>query len=202
MDALMRRRFMMLGESVPPTPPAPTLIYSLEEPVSSEFDTNVKLFDTPKSFTILCDATWNNNSSGSWKNAVLGISTSNYFRFGTIGNGKDYQNGELYATANRYSAIIMNTTSTGVMCSSCYSRSDSSTRRRFGIRYNHTTRTIECFVSSTSDTTGHWYTLSSDITGNATLKLLLNSMTGTVHALEVYSGVVDVSVIKSFIGGN
>lgn len=195
---------MVGGEIAPaPEPPGPTgLIYELDSPTSeANYDTNVLLFDTPKSFTILCSATFNNYSWTAHTEGVFGIGTGKYFRFGAIGSGKDYTDGEASATANRYSAIIMNPGGSGSDCASIFSRSNSSINRRFAIRYNHRNRKIEG-ISLSSGTTAKWWTLSADVSSSSTLKLLIGNASGTINEFKVYSGCLTDTEIGTFIAGN
>lgn len=180
----------------------PQPIFKLSEPTTTKnYDTNVLLFDTPKSFTILCDATFNNYPWTARTQGVFGISTGNYFRFGSIANGYDYEENVRIATANRYSAIIMNNTSSGKMCMSLFARSNSSTRRKFAIRYDYITRKIEAF-NSTSGTTKKWYIVPGDLLSQDTLKLLIGNASGTINAFEVYNSVLDIQYINDFLSGN
>ena len=196
---------MMSGGEIAPAPEPPippSLLFELSEATTqADYDTNIKLFDEPKSFTILGTATFNNYNWTSWTQGIFGISTGNYFRYGSIQSGKDMIDGELSATANRYTAIIMNYTSTGKYCSSLASRENTSKKRKFGIRYNHRTRKIECF-NTTSGTTSHWWTLGGDLSSNSTLKLLIGSATGTVNVFKIYSGLLSDADIVQFINDN
>ena len=183
------------GQSIP-------LWFELESATTEQgYDTGVKLFDTPKSFTILCDATYNNYSWTAWTQGVFGISTGKYFRFGSINQGYDYEKDAQIATANRYSAMIMNNTSSGKMCMSIIARSNASARRRFGIRYDHTTRKIEAYLG-TSGTTNEWYTVPGDLTSNNTLKLLIGNASGTINRFKIYGGLLSVNEIVAFNSGS
>ena len=178
------------------------LWFELESATTTQsYDTGIKLFDEPKSFTILCDATFNNYSWTAWTQGVFGISTGKYFRFGSINQGYDYEKDIQIATANRYSAMIMNNTSSGKMCASIIARSNSSTRRKFGVRYNHTTRKIECY-QGTSGTTNEWYTVPGDLSSNNTLKLLIGNATGTINRFKIYGGLLSIDDIVTFNSGS
>ena len=197
MDRLMRRRIIMLGEMEPPVPVE--CIYRLQEAVTeANYDTEVQLFDEPKSFTILCRATFNNYNWTDFTQGVFGIATNSYFRFGAIGQGQEYVNNAVSATGNRYGALIMNTTSSGKKCAAIISRTNSSATRRFAIRYNHKTRKIEA-ISSTTGTTSHYYILPSDLISTATLKLLIGGAEGTVRELEVWNGCLRNEEIADYI---
>ena len=191
------------GEIAPaPEPPGPTeLIYELDNPTSeANYDTEVLLFDEPKSFTILCSATFNNYDWTAYTQGVFGTGTGKYFRYGSIQNGKDYSNGEVAATANRYSAIIMNPGGTGSACSSMASREDISKTRRFAIRYNHRNRKIEGITSS-NGTTSKWWIVSGDVSSSNTLKLLVGNASGTINEFKVYLGCLTDTEIGTFIAG-
>lgn len=202
MDALLRRRAMIAaGGSVPPTPPTPpSLIYSIDSSVTTQnYDTGVKLFDTPKSFTILCVATFNNyNWNTNRTEGLYGISTGKYFRVGAIANSDEYTSGEKTATGNRYTSVIMNDTSSGVRCTSIGSRVNGNQTLRFAVTYDHTTRKI---YGQSSDVKTHWYIVPGDVSSNNTLKLLIGGAAGTISTLEIYNGVLDGTTIDNFIAG-
>ena len=87
-----------------------TPIYSIESSVTTQnYDTGVKLFDEPKSFTILCVATFNNYnwSATTSVQSILGISTDNYFRVGKIYQGVNYNNNISTGTDNWYFAVAI-----------------------------------------------------------------------------------------------
>ena len=198
---------MMAGGEItpapgPPDPPEPAeLIYELESPTTeADYDTEVSLFDEPKSFTILCSATFKNYNWTDWTQGVFGTGKGKYFRYGSIQNGNDYSEGAVAATANRYSAIIMNPGGSGSACSSMHSRDNSTKTRRFAIRYNHRTRKIEGITSS-SGTTTRWWILSSDVSSNNTIKLLVGGATGTINEFKIYSGCLTDTEIGTFIAG-
>ena len=181
---------------------SPVPVFRLnEETTTQNYDTDIKLFDTPKSFTILCDATYNNNSWTAWTQGVFGISTGLYFRFGSINQGQDYRNDALNTTANRYSAIIMNNTSSGKRCASVFARSNSLTRRKFAITYDHTTRKISAINSSTGVVGSLWWTVPDDLINENTLKLLIGNASGTIHAFEIYTEILSATAIGAFISG-
>lgn len=181
---------------------SPVPVFRLnEETTTQNYDTGIKLFDTPKSFTILCDAKFNNYSWTAWTQGVFGIATDRYFRFGSINNGNDYRNDALNSTANRYSAIIMNNTSSAKRCSSVFSRSNSSTRRKFAITYDHTTRKISAITSATGIVGQNWWTVPGDLISENSLKLLIGNAAGTIYAFEIYTEILSANKIGAFISG-
>ena len=176
-----------------PTPPSPMPepVYELPEAISQQnYNTEVVLFDTPKSFTIFLDATWNQYgwNSGQQHQSIFGIGTaaSNYFRFGRIQQGNDYQYGELVATDNRYCAIVMNDTSSAKNCSSVFARgTDTDERRQVVVRYDHTTRVVK--VDEPSGSQAHYYTVSGALTSSLSLYLFTGGASGTMHDLKIYA---------------
>lgn len=198
MDALLRRR-AMIAAGVSPTPPtpSPSLIFSLSGDVTTaNYDTEVQLFDEPKSFTILFEASFNNYS---WTSAqgMMGVGSDNYFRYGSIRDGKDYKSGEVIATANRYTAIIMNTSASGKNCASLDSRQNAVVTRKVAIRYDHTTRLVKAFVSH--DMENRWWVIDGDVTTSDTLKLLVGNASGTVMVCDIYDGLLTDTQIETFI---
>ena len=189
------------GGGEPPTPPTPpSLLYSLASPTTTKnYDTGVKLFDTPKSFTILCVATFNNYNWTNRTEGVYGISTGSDFRVGSIASGEEYIDGEASTTGNRYTAVIMNNTSGTKKCVSILSRLNSSQTIRVAVTYNSATRKL--FAERETSNKTHWYIMPGDLTSNATLKLLIGGASGTVSMLEIYNGVLDETTIDNFIAG-
>ena len=174
-----------------------TPIYSIESPVTTQnYDTGVKLFDTPKSFTILCVATFNNYG---WTitEGIYGISTDAYFRVGAIQSADEYTSGEKTATGNRYASLIMNNTSGGVRCTSIGSRVNGNQTMRLAVTYDHTTRKI---YGQVSDNKTHWYIVPGDLSSEDTLKLLVGGASGSISTLEIYDEVLDWMTIDNFIG--
>ena len=179
-------------------------IYELASPTAvQEYDTGIKLFDTPKSFTILCRAKFNNYywNNSNWTAGIFGISTGNNFKFGSINNGKDYRSDELFATANRYSAIIMNSTASNKRCSAIIARSNSMTERKIFVTYDHTTRIVKVGTASNVSTTIYWYTVPADLSSDNTIKLNLGyaATRCTVNAFKIYDRVLTDAQIESLI---
>lgn len=184
--------------------PITSLIYELESPTATaSYDTNIKLFDTPQSFTILCRATFNNQTwnTNSFNAGVFGISTGNNFKFGAISNGKDYRSDELYATANRYSALIMNSTASDKRCASIIARANSMTERKLFVTYDHTTRVVKTGTASMVSTTTCWYTVPADLSSDNTIKLNLGyaATRCTVSAFKIYNEVLTDAQIESLM---
>ena len=176
-------------------------VYELSVPTSTqEFDTGIKLFDIPKSFTILCEATFNNYSwNNGWTQGVFGIldgDANNTFKVGAVNNGKCIVSGEITETANRYTALVMNSTASDKYNTSLFARANSSTTRRIAIRYNADTRLVRGW--GTKETTVCYYTVPSDIVSNNTLKLLIGGATGTISIFRVYLGVLTDAEIQAF----
>jgi hypothetical protein len=162
------------------------LIYQLPAEKTGEFDTGVKLFDTPKSFTIYLDTTFK-NYSWTGNNRLIGLNSTSLFGLGRIASGRDHSDGEYTATATRYTAVIMNSSTSDKNCSSCVARTNGYIRRQFAITYNATTRRIAAFVDNDTRTS-RWYNLSADLISDLTLKVLVGiSSTGTIHDLKVYN---------------
>ena len=201
MDALLRRRAMIAQGGTPPTPPpSPSLIYSIESSVTTQnYDTDVKLFDEPKSFTILCVATFNDYNWTARTEGVYGISTGAYFRVGSVSSGQEYVSGEASTTGNRYIAVMMNNASGDKKCVSIGSRVNGNQTMRFAVTYDHTTRMI---YAQASDNKTHWYIVPGDLSSNNTLKFLIGGASGTISTFEIYNGVLDGTTIDNFIAGN
>lgn len=176
-------------------------VYELSAPTSTqEFDTGIKLFDIPKSFTILCEATFNNYSwNNGWTQGVFGIldgDANNTFKVGAVNNGQCIVSGEVTDTANRYTSLVMNSTASDKYNTSLFARANSSTTRRIAIRYNANTRLVQGWA--TKETTTCYYTVPSDIVSNNTLKLLIGGATGTISIFRVYLGVLTDAEIEAF----
>lgn len=189
--------------------PVPTPIYEITSPVSTgNYDTGVKLFESPMSFTILCEASWNNyawaTNSNTQKNGIFGIldgSYNNSFKVGGVYQGEEYLNDTYNTKANRYTAIVMNDTTSGKMCSSLFARLNGMyNNRRIWVRYNATTRLVEAGSDVTPTT--HKFTVSGDITTSATIRLRLNANTSTtVNVFRVYNQLLSDDFIDSFMSG-
>lgn len=203
--SLLRRRAMMV-QAASPTPP-PTLIYELEEPTSTaSYDTGVKLFDTPKSFTILCEASFANRgwSNVSNTNSIFGLSQGVTFRVGAF-NGNDYRNGVLNASEKRYTALVANATGDTDMkkCTSMFSRMSTTAAQthRMAVRYDHTARKVEAFTDSVSAPSTRWFNVDSAISSTGNIKFWLGT-TGTMNSFQIYNGLLSDADINTFLSGN
>jgi len=184
-------------------------IYELASPcTTANYDTGVTLFDTPKSFTILCQASWNNrnwaNTANNSKNGLFGIldgSYNNMFKMGGIYQGYPYVDGVRTNTGNKYTAIVMNPATSGKMCSSIVARAaDTSvlTESKLWVRYNATTRLVEAGVGVTP--TDRYFTVSGDLTSSNTLRLCLNSNSSrTIEVFKVYDTALSDELIDAFM---
>ena len=202
MDALLRRRAMMAGGVEPPPPPIPmpTPDYELASPTTTAgYNTGVKLFDTAKSFTILCEASFNNYSWTQWTQGLFGTvaGTKNLnFKLGSIDTGNDYQNGVVSATANRYTAIVLNKTQSNRRCSSLLPRSNTTQTKKFFVRYDHTTRKVE--AGTYAPPTANYYTTDGDYISTQELQLLIGGAAGTVSIFKVYLQLLTDEQIGTF----
>lgn len=179
-----------------------TPIYSIESPVTTQnYDTEIKLFDEAKSFTILCVATFNNYdwSSTDRKQSIYGLSTDNYFRVGAIYGGSTYEQNVSQGSSNLYCGLIMNNTSSGTMCTSVAARVNGNQTLRLAVTYDHTTRKIYGQGSSLKT---HWYIVPDDVSSEDTLKLLIGGAEGTISALKIYDEILDELTIDDFIAGS
>ena len=184
-----------------------TPVYELAEATSTAgYDTEVQLFDEPKTFTILCEAYWSNRNWGSSAfRYLLGLGTGSYlFNFGNVrADTEEYINGEYSSTAYRYTALTMNSSTSGRKGFSMFSRAASTTKttHRFAIRYNHITRKVEGFsdaVSSSHPPTARWYELDADVVSSGTLKLN-HSSGSTINILKIYDVLLPDADIESFV---
>ena len=208
MDALLRRRMMMGGgvSPTPPTPPTPTPIYELAEPTNTNnYDTGVKLFETPTSFTILCEAKNNNyNSNSLWAPGIFGVpsGTKNYLlKIGAIDYGKDMRENTLDNTGNKYTALVMNSTASDRLCGDLEERYNGALTRRFAVTYDATTRKVQGWSTNTRDDK-HWYIVPAYISDSGTIKFNIGNQTGTVSIFRVYDSILDGTTITSFLNGN
>ena len=202
---LMRRREMVVAQTLPPLP---TPAYELSAPTATrEYDTGVTLFDTPKSFTILCEANFNNYV---WQGsqAVFGISTpATAFRLGRASSYYHVTSGTAASsTSNQYTAFIMNNDSRK-LCGSLFSRSNGAATRRMAVRYDHTTRLAEGFSTATSyhAPTTRWWNLTGDVSSSEHLKLSINLKSTdadcTVNIFKVYTSCLTDDQINAFLDG-
>lgn len=182
-----------------------TPIYELAEATNvANFDTEIKLFDTPTDFTIFCDATFNNYGwSGS--KSVFGHAG---FRLG-YGNIDDYFYGVVDATsATRYTAITLNPagTTSHYRGSSMIGRSNTSQRRRIAVRYRISDRKLEAFLAGDSSrmppVTKSWFNARADVSyPNETIKLNLSSSGSTVHEFKIFNSLLTDDAITNFLNG-
>lgn len=199
---------MVQGASPSPSP-TPELIYELAEPTTTQgYDTGVKLFESPMSFTILCDVTFANRgwSNVSNVNSVFGISTGPLFRVGACpeSTASDYRNGEFFATEKRYTALVMNASDDDPKkCTSLLSRmsTTAASTHRIAVRYDHTMRKVEGFTESIPAPTARWFNIGSLVSSN-TLKFFLGSATGTMNIFRVYDGLLSDADLNTFLSGN
>lgn len=209
MGDILRRRALMV-QAASPTPPTPTLIYELSTATSTgTYDTGVKLFDTPRDFTILCEGVFSNRNWSSTQ-SLLGTGTDAMFRIGRGSSLHEYASGNYYTTANRYTAWIMNNldadtdTFKGVAVFSRFSSTTKQTRR-IACKYDHLNK---CFYGASDDGVSNylpnnkWFYLDENITSNETLKLNLGSSGSTINILRIYFELLDNDIINGFLQGN
>ena len=203
-ELLRRRAFMFAGESA-----HPDVIYQLPSATNTaSYDTGVKLFDSGKSFTILCEATLaNRNWTGT--QSVFGIDTDWTFRLGRASSGDNFVNGAFTQTGNLYTAIICNNTNSDTYTKKCCwlagrMSNTSSKTERFAVRYNHLLLKVEGFCNDGGVAlfapTQAWFTLNESIVSNSSLKLNLSSANSTVNSLTIYNGLLSDGEINSFLG--
>lgn len=176
-------------------------VYEIPSPVTTqEFDTGIKLFDAPKSFTILCEATFRNSGWGSgWTQGVFGIldGDKNYtFKVGSVNNGYCIVSDEYSATANRYTALLMNPVSTDKYNVSLAAYSTSTLTRRLAVRYDASTRIARGWGTANAETT--YFTVQGDVSSDNTLKLLIGGATGTISIFKVYLEALSDAEIQAF----
>lgn len=193
------RRQMLLKED------GAKLIYELPTSTSaSTYDTGIKLFDPPISFTILCQARWNHYN---WSNgkALFGLGTGNTFRgFGrSTSTVYEYHYNVQVGSGARYCTTLRNTTASGTKCLSGYARgSNAAATRRCAVRYNNITTKIENFTSDSSlrhAPTHTWYLVGQNYTSATTLKLNISSAGATFYIFKIYEGLLDDQLINEFL---
>lgn len=196
MDALLRRR-MMIGAGGEPGPSIP--IYELASPTTEQgYNTGVKLFDTAKSFTILCEITYN-NYSWTFPCGLFGIlsGTNNYnFKLGSIEGCKNYQNGTLQGTSTLQEALILNKTASNRRGTYIFAKTNGERTHKIFVRYDSTTRLVECGIEALP--TAHYYTTDGALTSSEELKLLIGGATGTVNIFKVYFSALPDAEINAF----
>lgn len=182
-----------------------TPVFQLSEATSTnDYDTEIELFDTAKSFTILCEFTFNNYSwSGS--KSLFGHAG---FRLG-YGTIDDYVDGAVIASnTSRFTAVMLNPSSVSnhYRGTALVARTNGSQTRRFAVRYDHTTRKCEGFVYGDSDRevpTVSWFITADDVvyTDGRTIKLNINSSGSTANEFEIYTAYLPDSRITAFLEG-
>lgn len=187
--------------------PMPTPIYELQSAVSTNsYDTNVQLFDTPKSFTILCEA---NANVYNWVNThtMFGLGTGNTFKVGRCSNVvKMNENTADGSSTNYYCGFACNYSgdSRTNKARSLYSRGNNAKSiRRVAVTYDHVTRKVSAFCaeySSLHAPTAGWWILSGDITSDTTIKLNIDtSTTCTINKFNVYDTILSDAQINKFL---
>ena len=175
-------------------------VYELAEPTTEqEYNTGVKLFDRAKSFTILCEATYINYSWSTWSQGLFGILNGNknyMFKIGSIESGKDHQSGSQVSTGNRYTALVMNETTSHRYCTDIFSKTNGTRTHKFFVRYNASTRLVECGIEGLPTT--HYYTVDGQISSEEELKLLIGGATGTISIFKVYLSLLSDDEINAF----
>lgn len=186
MGELLRRRALMTkaGDRLPPP------FYSTSGDISGTSNTGILLFDTPKSFTVYCEATLNNyNWTGSAVNeceAIFGINSSRHFYVGRC-FGNEYLNNTLSSSGiGRYTAVSMNEATNGVKMSSLYARSNKLERKIIAVTYNHMTRTVHGYTPSKAIPNKVWWSLSSDLISNLPILLNFRGADSVVNVFEIY----------------
>jgi hypothetical protein len=194
MGELLRRRALMQAASGGGG--VTGLIYETSGDISGWYDTGLKLFDTPKSFTIYCEATFNNynwtgNAISTYK-AIFGI--NGYYGF-YVGRslGTEYTNNTKGSTnIGRYTALVMNETTTDrtsaeTKMTSLYGRANSNTRKKIAVTYDHTTRTVHGYSAANPPPTNtRWWMLSSDLITDLPIILNFRGADSVVNIFEVY----------------
>ena len=185
----------------------PIPFYSLSSAVSSaDYDTGLKLFDTPKTFTILCEAHANVYSWGN-THAMFGLGTGLTFRVGRTGNVIKMVANAAEGSATNYNcgfACNYSGDSRTNKARSVYAKgSNEKSLRRIAVTYNATTRKVNVFsagYSNMSAPNDAWWTLSGDISSETTIKL--NISTGyscTVNHFNVYGKILSDAQINDFL---
>ena len=187
--------------------PMPTPIYELQRAVSSNsYDTNVQLFDTPKSFTILCEA---NANIYAWGNThtMFGLGTGNTFKVGRCNQViKMNENTAEGSVTSYYCGFACNYSgdSRTNKARSLYSRGTSAKSiRRIAVTYDHVTRKVSAFCANYDALhapTDGWWILSGDITSETTIKLNIDtSTTCTINIFNVYDKILSNAQINKFL---
>lgn len=189
----------------------PELIYELSEPTTTQsYDTGIQLFNTPKSFTILCEAKFSNRNWSS-SQTLFGLGTGFAFAVGSRASANDYYNNVIYETGvRRYTVLAMNNTSSDSpdtdtkKCSSLFARASNTTQtvKRLAVRYDATTFKAEGFGDASAvkhAPTNSWWYLNSNYSSQTTLKFFLGNATGTMQIFKIYEGLLTDTEINNFL---
>lgn len=196
----MRRREMVLrgGE-------LSHVLYELPAPVSiADFDTGFKLFDQPRSFTVLLEAKYNNYQWLDSRISIFAIDSGTTFRLGRLANVKETaQNVSATSTSNFFSGIAMNSNGDAVTtkAASMAARRNSKTVRRNAFRFDLTSLRFEgnnngsLIAPSTA-----WWLLSAPIVSNDTIVLNVNTgSTCDVNIFKVYDYAMTDAEVNEFL---
>ena len=185
------------GES--PTPTPLNLLYE-GQGITSNTDTEVKLFDPPIDWTILCDASCNNygwNTTSHYE-GIFGLSpNSQTFRLGKVNSAYNMTEDEAGDSSNYYYALSMYKSGETAKCVSLYSRNNGSLRRKVAIRYNSTTKKLEAIAHGSTGFT-KWYTADVPTTSSNVI-LLVGGITATIHDIKIYQGLMDDASMFAYV---
>ena len=197
---LRRRALMSVGGGSPDSP-----YYSLSAPVTTtDYDTQVKLFDTPKDFTILVEA---NANVYNWSNthSMFGIDSSTLrFRVGRVSGRRTIANVSDNTSTSYYCGFACNNTSSDSVKNkvrSLYSRGSSAKSiRRIAITYKASTRTVNAFTPSSNAPNDMWWNLSADLSTTDTLKLNLGTGSSCdINVCNIYDHILSDARINDFL---
>lgn len=205
---MQRRREMMRLASTPPTPPpTPTLIYELASAVSTtNYDTNVKLFDPAISFTILLEATYKNYNWTGDTQAIFRINSGLTFRFGRMqGIHETANNTPASTTSALYTGVAFNNSNDAVpkKAASLKARQNATITKRYAFRFDLSTLRFEGNNDGSQlAPSASWWNISSAISSSDTIKLNVGTGTScTVNIFKVYNGVLTDAEVNAFIQG-
>lgn len=183
---------------------SPTPIYTLAASTTEvSYDTGVKLFDTPKSFTILCQAYVNIYP---WQSVqtMFGLDTGWRFRVGRVNSGNPYYSNVVGTASSYYCALTFNNTATDPdtqKCRSMYSRgSNAKSTKRIAVRYDHTTHRVEGNAPQITAPGTGWWLLSDDISTEDTIKLNVSIANGCrIDTFVVYNDILSDAAVNDFL---